>query len=252
MIYFNDVHILCYVVIGIIGLVVGKIIDIANDRLPENKKIIEKDVLKEFKQKRKTNWWLVGITAIIYIVLLYIFGLQKNIMDNINLIKYLVLTPMLLSVFVIDYRLQIIPNRLNLTIFETGLIFTFLSGMVNANLAINMILGMFAGAGIFLIITLLGGLIAGKEAMGFGDVKLMGALGLYFGLFGIIAIALIAFLLGAIISIVLLATKIRKTDEYIPFGPFIVISAFILMFVPFNLIVFVLLNIFTLGTYRVN
>ena len=46
-----------------------------------------------------------------------------------------------------------------------------------------------------------------------------------------------------------LATKIRKTDEYIPFGPFIVIAAIITIFVPFELIVGVLLEIFTLGMY---
>ncbi len=109
---------------------------------------------------------------------------------------------------------------------------------------------MLAGAGIFLVITLLGGLIAGKEAMGFGDVKLMGALGLYFGLSGIIIIALIAFLLGAIISIYLLATKKKKTDEYIPFGPFIVIAALIVTFVPYNILITILLKVFTLGMYK--
>ena len=85
--------------------------------------------------------------------------------------------------------------------------------------------------------------------MGFGDVKLMGALGLYFGFSGIIVISLIAFLLGAIISIILLATKTKKTDEYIPFGPFIVIAAFIVLFVPFNSLVTILLEVFTLGMY---
>ena len=249
MIYFNDVHILWYVLIGIIGLIVGQIVHIINDKLPKGEKIIEKNIINQLKQKKKLNYLLMIITAIIYIALLYKFGIQKNIMDNITLIKYLVLTPMILSAFIIDYRLQIIPNRLNLTIFETGLIFTFLLGIVNINLAINMILGMLAGAGIFLIITLVGGLIAGKEAMGFGDVKFMGALGLYFGLYGIIAIALIAFLIGAIISIILLISKIKKTDEYIPFGPFIVIASFILMFIPFDLIVLALLKIFTLGMY---
>ena len=77
--------------------------------------------------------------------------------------------------------------------------------------------GMLVGGGIFLAITLLGGLFYGKEAMGFGDVKLMGALGLYFGLSNIIIITLVSFLIGAILSIVLLATKIKKSDEYIPF-----------------------------------
>ena len=157
---------------------------------------------------------------------------------------------MLVSAFVIDYKLQIIPNRLNLTMFEVGLFFTFLYGITNINIATNMLLGMIVGAGIFLLITIVGGLIAGKEAMGFGDVKLMGALGLYFGFSGIIVISLIAFLLGAVISIILIATKKKKSDEYIPFGPFIVISAIITIFVPFGVLVGILLKVFTLGMYR--
>ena len=159
---------------------------------------------------------------------------------------------MLLSVVVIDYKLQIIPNRLNLTMFEIGIIFTFIYGFSDVAISINMLLGMFAGAGIFLLITLLGGLVYGKEAMGLGDVKLMGALGLYFGLSNIIVIALLSFLIGAILSIFLLATKIKKTDEYIPFGPFIVIGTFIAIFVPYEQIVLALWNVFTLGLYSKN
>ncbi len=86
--------------------------------------------------------------------------------------------------------------------------------------------------------------------MGFGDVKLMGALGLFFGLSNIIIITLVSFLIGAILSIILLATKIRKSDEYIPFGPFIVIATFISMYVPFEQIKTVLMQIFTLGMYH--
>ena len=86
--------------------------------------------------------------------------------------------------------------------------------------------------------------------MGFGDVKLMGALGLYFGLSNIIIITLVSFLIGAILSIGLLITKIKKSDEYIPFGPFIVIATFISMYIPFEQIKPLLMQIFTLGIYH--
>ena len=56
-----------------------------------------------------------------------------------------------------------------------------------------------------------------------------------------------AFLFAAIISIFLLATKIKKRSEYIPFGPFIVVACFINILVPFNVIFYVLAKIFTLG-----
>lgn len=88
--------------------------------------------------------------------------------------------------------------------------------------------------------------------MGLGDVKLMGALGLYFGLANIIIISLLAFLIAAILGGFLLIIRIKKTDEYIPFGPFIVLGTLITIFVPYTTLVNVLLNIFSLGLYSKN
>ena len=134
--------------------------------------------------------------------------------------------------------------------FEIGLVIAFLYGLSDVAITINLVLGALVGGGIFLLITLIGGAIYGKEAMGFGDVKLMAALGIYFGLSNIVMITLLSFLIGAILSIILLATKIRKIDEYIAFGPFIVIATFISIFVPFEIIKNTLLEIFTLGLYK--
>lgn len=248
--YINDVHIAYYVGAAILGIFVGLFTDWMNKRLPEYKKVFTLKIFKEYKLEFKPNYILILLTSVIYITLIYVYGIKDTIIGNLDLIKFIILTPMLLSVFVIDYKLQIIPNRLNLTIFEIGLIFTFLYGLSNIAISINMILGMLVGGGIFLLITLVGGLIYGKEAMGFGDVKLMGALGLYFGMSNIIVITLLAFLIGAILSILLLVSKKRKSSEYIPFGPFIVIATFISIYVPFETIKNLLIQIFTLGLYN--
>ena len=248
--YFNDVHIAYYVVVAILGLFVGEFVNWMNKRLPEYKAVFSNDLIAEYKMNFKPNYILMLVTSAIYIFLVYRFGIGATIISNLDLVKYMILTPMLLSAFVIDYKLQIIPNRLNLTIFEVGIVFAFLYGLSNVAITINMLLGMLAGGGIFLLITLVGGLFYGKEAMGFGDVKLMGALGLYFGLSNIITITLMSFLIGAILSIFLLITKIKKTDEYIPFGPFIVIATFISIYVPFEQIKTILMQIFTLGLYK--
>ena len=247
--YINDIHLAYYIGFIILGLIVGQFVGWMNKRLPEYKKVFSKDMFTEMKNFRP-HYILMLITAAIYVAILYFFGIKDTIIANLDLIKFMILTPMLLSAFVIDYKLQIIPNRLNLTIFEVGLVFTFMYGISNVAIAINMFLGLLAGAGIFLLITLLGGVFYGKEAMGFGDVKLMGALGLFLGFSNIIIITLVSFLIGAVLSIILLATKIRKTDEYIPFGPFIVLASFLSMFVPFETIKMVLIQIFTLGMYK--
>ena len=247
--YINETHIAYYAVFAILGLFVGMFIDWMNRRLPDYKKVFSKELFTEYFAEFKPNYILMIITSAIYVALLYFYGIKNTFIANLDLIKFAILTPMLLSAFVIDYRLQIIPNRLNLTIFEVGIIFAFLYGLSDVAITAKMLIGMLIGGGIFLFITLIGGMIYGKEAMGFGDVKLMGALGLFFGQYGIIAVTLVSFLIGAILSIILLVSKIKKSDEYIPFGPFIVIAAFISMYVPFEQIKLILLKIFTLGLY---
>ena len=90
--------------------------------------------------------------------------------------------------------------------------------------------------------------------MGFGDVKLMGALGLFFGWRNIIAISIISFFVAAIYSIYLIIKnkiKKQKITEFIPFGPFIVLAAFIVMFVPLDLWIRLIFFVFTFGRYSI-
>lgn len=247
--YFNDVHILYYVAFAIFGGLIGQFVDYCNRRFIKEQKIFSKESFSKYKRIMLPNYLLIAVTAIGYIALLYKFGFHSDLNDNLDLIKYMLLLPMLLCAFVVDLKEQIIPNRLNLLIFEIGLVFVFLHGFNNINIALNMLIGMVIGAAIFLVITLLGGLIAGKEAMGMGDVKLMGAIGLYFGLQNIVVISVLAFLIGAIASIIYMIIKRKNANSYIPFGPFIVISSIITIFVPFSILFNILMEIFTLGIY---
>lgn len=245
--YIQDIHIIIYVLVGFTGLLVGQFIDWINKRLPDYQKVFSKQFFTEYLKHFKPNYILMVLTAIMYLALLYKFGI------NIDFFQFALLVPMLLSAFCIDLKLQIIPNRLNLTIFETGLLFTFFKVILNTSSGIstftNNIIGMLVGGGIFLLITLIGGVIAGKDAMGFGDVKLMGALGLFLGWQQIIIVSVLAFLLAAVISIGILIFRKKKMNEYIPFGPFIVLACFIVAFTPYDLLLNIVFEIFTLGMY---
>lgn len=238
--YFNNVHILYYVAIFTIGLIVGKFTAWCNMRLPEKNKIFSKDFFEENKKGLKGNYIFMIATGVLYVALLYRFGIDKEgILKNLELIKFLILMPMLVLAFIIDIKHRIIPNRLNLTILESGLIITFVYGITNVNMAKEYILGMVAGAGIFLIIAGLGRLIAGKESMGFGDIKFMGAIGIFFGVSSIAEITLLAFLLAAVFSIIILFVRIiilKNKDEYIPFGPFLTMAAVACIFIPSNIV----------------
>lgn len=243
MVYINDIHILFYVLFAFIGGFIGQVIDYLNIAFLNERKVISKESFKKYKETFKVNYKLIVVNSCLYVALLYKFGM------NLDFLMFAILTPMLISAFIVDYKIQIIPNRLNFTMFEVGIIFAFIFGIQNLNLAKDMFLGMIAGGGIFLLITLIGGLIAGKEAMGLGDVKLMGALGLFFGWYKILIISVLAFLIGAIISIIVLIVRKNREDGYIPFGPFIVVATFITIFVPTNLLFISLMKVFSLGLF---
>ena len=247
--YINDINIIIYVVVAIIGAFAGQFTDLLNFLLPKHKKLLSTKNIKEYLKNIKPKYLLMVIHIIIYLGILYRYGI-----NDINTIKYMVLTPLIVTAFYIDYKMQIIPNRLTLSIFEIGLIFTFIHGISNLNIAISMFQGLVTGCLIFLVITIIGGLIFGKETMGFGDVKMMAALGLYFGYQGIIAIAILSFLIAAIFSIVLLIIqKVRHKDliEYIAFGPFIVLATFIVIFVPLEILMVLPFVIFSFGKYKI-
>lgn len=246
--YINDINIIAYVIVAILGAIAGEITDVLNYFLPKHKKIFERKNFKEYLNSATPKYLLMVIHILIYIGILYRYGTS-----DINTIKYMVLTPMIISAFYIDYKKQIIPNRLTLSIFEVGLVFMFIQGIQNLNVAISMLQGMVTGGLIFLAITILGGLIFGKETMGFGDVKMMTALGLYFGFQGIIAVAILAFLIAALYSVVILIVqKIRHKDliEYIAFGPFIVVASFITIFVPLDILIVLPFVVFSFGKYK--
>jgi len=142
---------------------------------------------------------------------------------SINFLKYSILTLLLIVVSFIDYHHKIIPNRLILIGLITGLIsntlYNFKGNILNGTI------GLLIGGGLFLIIALVT-----RGAMGGGDIKLMAVLGLWLGWKEILLVSFLSFIVGAVISLVLLGLKIKGRKDYIPFGPFISIGAFVTIY----------------------
>lgn len=136
--YLYNIHILFYVLFCILGIVAGQISSWCIKRMPKHEKVISKDFFKEFK----IDYKLIIITVVLYLVLLVMHGIKNQFLENLQLIKYVILTPMIIIAFIIDYKHQIIPNRLNLSIFEVGLASMIISGMYSMNLITNAVLGM--------------------------------------------------------------------------------------------------------------
>ena len=94
------------------------------------------------------------------------------------------------------------------------------------NSVANSLIGMIAGAGLIYLLGVAGKLVFKKEAMGFGDVKLMGMIGALLGIWFVILVFFIAPILGVVFGLVVLATK---GEHHIPYGPFLSMAAAIMM-----------------------
>ncbi len=70
-------------------------------------------------------------------------------------------------------------------------------------------------------------LVTGKEGMGFGDFKLLGALGAWLGASAIFPIILMSTVVGAIIGGIMLALSGRTAAKPMPFGPFLAAAGFV-------------------------
>jgi leader peptidase (prepilin peptidase)/N-methyltransferase len=88
------------------------------------------------------------------------------------------------------------------------------------------LIGLAAGFGLFWLIRELGTAAFKKEAMGFGDVKLMGMLGALLGWQAIIYITFFSAFVGAIAGVSLIALQRKGIKSEIPYGPYISLAAF--------------------------
>ncbi len=149
------------------------------------------------------------------------------------------LTLLLIIAVFADIKACIIPDEVNIIGAITGIIYVIynyftqsIEELTKLRTGTALLIGGILGFVIFFLIGCLGVLLFKKEGMGGGDIKLMGMLGLYMGIHNIVQIFILSFFVAAIISIFLLITRIKKKDDYIPFGPFIAIATYITMFIP--------------------
>jgi leader peptidase (prepilin peptidase)/N-methyltransferase len=92
--------------------------------------------------------------------------------------------------------------------------------------ALSSVIGIAIGAGVIYLVRVLGSVVFRKEAMGFGDVKLLGMIGGYLGWKGALLALLLGCLTGAVIG---MGVKIASRNPYIPFGPFLSLGALLVV-----------------------
>lgn len=142
--------------------------------------------------------------------------------DSWLLPAYLVLTGALVALAVIDFETYLLPNRIVYPLTLVTLALLGLGAAADGDLDAY-VRGLLAGAIAFALFFLLH--LVSPQSMGFGDVKLSFTLGLALGVLGwgdVVLGLFLGFFYGAVIGLVLIATRVRSRNQAIPFGPFLV------------------------------
>jgi leader peptidase (prepilin peptidase) / N-methyltransferase len=133
----------------------------------------------------------------------------------------------LLALTFIDFDTQLLPDDLTLPLIWAGLIVNLWGTFVPLATAV---IGAVAGYLTLWTIYWLFKLIRGKEGMGYGDFKLLAALGAWLGWQMLPLIVLLSSVVGAVIGIALMAFKGRDHNVPLAFGPYLAIAGVIALF----------------------
>lgn len=158
------------------------------------------------------------INGCVYLILYHHFDL------SLDFVFYALIFSVLIVVTSVDLKEMIIPDILVIIILILSSIHKFLNYIIYdiSPELFNSFLGLLLAGGLFLAIVILS-----RGGMGGGDVTLIGALGYVLGIRLVMLNILLSFIIGALISIVLLVTRVKSRKDPIPFGPFIVLAFFI-------------------------
>lgn len=191
----------------IIGFVVGCFLNMCIVRLPNRQATVIPD-------SRGKRYPLVELlTGLLFVLCFTREGF------SVYLFRELVLTCFLIVITYIDYDYHIILDKVLIWFAGAALVINIYIGDIGL---LEMLLAGLFGGSVFLLLALIS-----KGGFGGGDVKFMAALGIWLGLKYTVLVLLLSFLLGGLGSGVLLALGLKGRKDYIPYGPFMALAAFL-------------------------
>jgi leader peptidase (prepilin peptidase)/N-methyltransferase len=248
-----------YLVVTILGLVAGSFVDVVIYRIPRKQGVVwgrsfcphcgrfltAKDLVPLFSFfllkghcrycSGKISWVYPIVefaSAGIWILAFYFFRYRAS-----DLIFSIFFLEILLALFVIDLRKLLLPDKVILT----GLVGTLFFGLFEKTGLIDLRFSIFS-INHLIAALLLGGFsfavwfLSRGKWLGFGDVKLLGWLGLVLGLEKGIGVFYLAIVLGGLTGLILLLTGRAKLSSKLPLGSFICFSAGLQILSVFNLL----------------
>lgn len=158
------------------------------------------------------------VTGISSLVVAYTFGV------SIQTLATLFFTWTIIALTLIDLKKQLLPDSITLPLLWAGIILGFYNVFTDLS---SSVIGAIAGYLILWSVYQLFKLLTKKEGMGFGDFKLLAALGAWVGYSYLPQIILISSVVGSVAGVAMLIIGKTKQQQPIPFGPYLAIAGWV-------------------------
>lgn len=157
-------------------------------------------------------------TGVFSLAVAYKFGVSWE------MLAALVFTWTLIALTLIDIDKQLLPDSMTLPLMWLGLLLSMFSIFTDIQ---SSLIGAMSGYLVLWLVFQLFRLVTGKEGMGFGDFKLLAALGAWMGWTLLPMIILLSSVVGSVIGVLMIITGQSKRQQPIPFGPYLAIAGWI-------------------------
>jgi leader peptidase (prepilin peptidase)/N-methyltransferase len=132
-----------------------------------------------------------------------------------------------IALLAIDAEFRILPDRITLTGIAVGLALSFLSQSRTPASAFG---GAALGAGALWLLAFVWEKVRRVEAMGLGDVKMLGMIGALLGISGMVLSVLLASVAGSLVGLALVVARRGSLQTALPFGVFLALGAIASLF----------------------
>ncbi len=249
----------------VVGAMVGSFLNVCVHRLPRGLSVVSprsrcpqcEQMIAWYDNIPMVSWLLLGakcrhcktaiswqyplveaVTAFLFFAVFWRFGFQ------LATPIYMLLAASLVLVTFVDLTDWTIPNEVTFPGIPLGIVCSLIamfypgSGLIVLGSLLpvfNSMIGVAVGGGILYALDKLTLAVLKKRGMGFGDVKLLGMLGGFFGYPGVVLIIMGASLVGSVVGISIIVAQRLKGAEpqsahYLPFGPYLALAGLVVMF----------------------
>ncbi|MGQ6549072.1 prepilin peptidase [Serratia sp. IR-2025] len=164
-------------------------------------------------------------TAMMFVLTALIFPLGFPLLGAWILLSFL------LTLAVIDHHRQLLPDVLTLPLLWIGLLFNIQGHFASLEQAT---IGAVAGYVCLWSVFWLFKLATGKEALGYGDFKLLAALGAWLGWQALPQVILVAAVSGLLVTLIQRGLAKQDLNQPLAFGPWLAVSGAVNMFIPWS------------------